>query len=85
MTYHYEPHEIAHSKTPHTCSRGDPSKPPPMWVQDGWIETVVNGFWTRVPRMVRIQPEWNKDRAAQCQYTRRSIDKDCEHCERRNT
>lgn len=66
--------------TAHTCG-SDPAKAPAQRVQDGWDE---HWEFTRLPRIVKIQPEWNAERAAQCQYTRRSIDKDCEHCERRH-
>ena len=68
----------------HTCHEFDPANPPPLWVQDGgkveWSDELWR--WVRVPLMEQIQPEWLD---LPCQYTRRSIDKDCDHCERRNT
>lgn len=90
MTYHYEPHEIAHSDTPHTCSR-NPARPPDQWVQDGWDLEPMDHFgrWTRTPRMVRIQPEWISTtpdgKPFPCQYSNHRTDPACAHCQRKDT
>ena len=84
MTYHYKPKELAHSDTPHTCSRFNPERPPAQWVQDGWKVEWSDEFicWVRVPVMQEHRPKWLD---LPCQYSDRKTATTCKHCPRRES
>ena len=46
-------------------------------VQDGWINTIVNDIFTRIPKLINVR---TLDSVVECRYEKNSVDPRCIGC-----